>query len=399
MRIGRSIPPTAAPLKSTDLLRGVVGLFSSGNENTKELERKIKQHFRVNDAWSFCSGTAGLTIILLALKSLSERRRAVIPAYTCFSVPSAIIKAGLEITLCEIDPRTFDFDPHDLEEKVNEKTLCVIPNHLFGIPSNMDLVMRLCRERGVYVVEDAAQAMGGLYKRNKLGTIGDVGFFSLGRGKNITCGSGGIVITNSVEISAGIGRLYSELQRPGFLEMLKEFLQLLVMAVFLRPLLYWFPNGLPFLKLGETLFHKKFPIKRLSEMRAACLWNWPKRLEISNGARNAARDYFRTHIPLNQQPAIQDGVCYLRLPLILDSRLTRDRLYFCAQAKGLGLSRMYPTSIDEIAEIRENFVGQSYPGAKVIAERLLTIPTHPLVSDRDKQAICTLLRSAKFPII
>lgn len=55
----------------------------------------------------------------------------------------------------------------------------------------MDNLLRLCRERGTYVVEDAAQVMGGTYKGKKLGTLGDVGFFSLGRGKNITCGSGG----------------------------------------------------------------------------------------------------------------------------------------------------------------------------------------------------------------
>lgn len=122
----------------------------------------------------------------------------VIPAYTCFSVPSAVVKAGLDVALCDLDASTFDFDYRLLEAAVNEKTLCVIPSHLFGIPSEMDRVNAICREKGVYVVEDAAQAMRGPTK-GKLGTLGDVGFFSLGRGKNITCGSGGIIVTNSIQ--------------------------------------------------------------------------------------------------------------------------------------------------------------------------------------------------------
>ena len=78
---------------------------------------------------------------------------------------------------------------------MTDETLCVLAIHLFGIPANLDRIKKLCRKKDIFIVEDAAQAMGGEYKGGMLGTIGDVGFYSLGRGKNITCGSGGIIVT------------------------------------------------------------------------------------------------------------------------------------------------------------------------------------------------------------
>jgi perosamine synthetase len=392
MKIRRTLPPTAAPIGSMDLVQGFLGLLSGGKKYREKLEREIKEYFGVRNVWCVSSGKAALTLILLALKDLSKKKRVVIPAYTCFSVPSAIVKAGLEVALCDIDPVTFDFDPRSLEPSIDEETLCVVPNHLFGIPSNLDLIARLCRERGAYLVEDAAQAMGGMYKGKQLGTIGDAGFFSLGRGKNLTCGSGGIIVTNSSEIASAIERRYSELETPGFLETAKEFLQLLLMVIFIRPILYWFPEGLPFLKLGETLFYKEFPVRKLSEMKAGCLWNWPRRLETANRVRSATADYFRERLPYKKFP-VQPAICYLRLPVILDSRETRDRLYLYSRLKGLGFSRMYPTAINEIEEIKEMFDGETYPGAREVAEKLVTLPTHHWVGERDREAICALFRS------
>ena len=75
------------------------------------------------------------------------------------------------------------------------------PTHLFGIPSDVDRTRRICEEKGIFLVEDAAQAMGVEHGGRKLGTLGDVGFFSLGRGKNISCGSGGIILTSSADIA------------------------------------------------------------------------------------------------------------------------------------------------------------------------------------------------------
>jgi perosamine synthetase len=387
MKFRRTIPPTAAPMEAGDLLHGLAGMISP-KRFTKRLESEIKECFGVRHVFFVSSGKAALALILAALKGLSGKKQVVIPAYTCFSVPSAIVKAGLEIVLCDIDSTSFDFDHSMLGKVVGPDTLCVVSSHLFGIPSDVDRVNKLCRDREIFVVEDAAQAMGGKHNGKMLGTIGDIGFFSLGRGKNITCGSGGVIVTNSDTLAGAISRQYSGLPESSFIEDLKELMSFALMAVFIHPALYWFPEGLPFLKLGQTEFNPDFPMKKLSGMKAGLLRNWRERLERSGRVRAETAAYFHKRIGL--KAFWQDSVSYLRFPVVIDSREIRDEICSLSGIRGLGVSRMYPTAINEIEEIRKYFAGKSFPSASRVAEGLLALPTHQFLSEADKEGICKL---------
>jgi dTDP-4-amino-4,6-dideoxygalactose transaminase len=372
----------------------LIGVISP-DQAIERFEREIKEYFGVRYVFPVSSGKAALTLILEALQSLCPRREVIIPSYTCYSVPSAVMKAGLNLSLCDIDPKTFDLDLQKLEGTITEETLCVIPSHLFGIPSAMDEITRLARRNGAYVLEDAAQAMGGTDGRKKLGTIGDVGFFSFGRGKNVTCGSGGLIVTNSQSIAGAIAVRYANLPVPGILEMWKDFLEAALMTMFIHPQAYWFPAGLPFLKLGETVYYKDFPIKKLSGMKAGLLRQWQMRLDQSNGKRVAVSSELSRHIRC--PGAVKSEVPYLRFPLLVQSREIRDRLLIRSSEGGLGVGRMYPTSINEVPEIRSAFKDQCFPGASEVAERLLTLPTHPLVDEKDTEAVIALVKEAIRP--
>ena len=387
MRIRRTIPPTAAPVKLMDLAHGLIGLFYRG-KYLEKLEAEIKEYFKIRHVFCVSSGKAALTLILSALRDISEKRQVIIPAYTCFSVPSAIVKAGLEIVPCDINPETFDFNYADLDKALTNDTLCVVATHLFGIPADLERVGKLCRERKVFVVEDAAQAMGGHYKEKLLGTIGDVGFYSLGRGKNITCGSGGIIVTNDDTIAAALMKQYVELEEPLFNEDLKNFLQTVLMSLFVRPYLYWLPTGMPFLKLGQTFFYKDFPIAKLSSGKAALLQNWQERLTKANRIRTQTAIYFRERLLLKNTRMTH--IPYLRFPLLGDDRQMRDAIYALFRERGLGLSLMYPTPVNEIEELKEAFSGQAFPAAKQVAETLMALPTHSLLSETDKQTVCDI---------
>jgi len=117
MRIGRTLPPAAAPVKPADLWHGLRGLFAA-RPSTQAIEDQIREDFGVSHAFLVSSGTAALTITLMALKARalsegrSQRNDVVIPAYTCFSVPAAVVKAGLRPVLCDVEPTSFDFN-HD----------------------------------------------------------------------------------------------------------------------------------------------------------------------------------------------------------------------------------------------------------------------------------------------
>jgi len=390
-KIQRTVPPAAAPLRGADLWHGVAGIVSSAR-SLRAREDEIRRHFGVRHAFLVSSGTAALTLALTALKSRSPRTDVVIPAYTCFSVAAAVVTAGLRPVLVDIDPTTFDFDHALLARAVTPATLAVVSHHLFGIPSDVERLRALCHERGVAVVEDAAQAMGAEHDGRPLGTLGDVGIFSLGRGKNITCGAGGIIVTSDHRIAASIARYYRRLPAASAADMLKELARLVFMTVFIRPRLYWLPTALPFLRLGQTVYPRDIAIRRLSGMQAGLLRGWRSRLAQSNHARSeTAIDLSRRlRLPLPHGPRP-----YLRLPLLAATAAERDRMVTRSHERGLGLSVAYPTPINEIPDLRAIFNGARFPSARRVADSLLTLPTHHWLSEADKRAIVRLCQEAR----
>jgi dTDP-4-amino-4,6-dideoxygalactose transaminase len=395
MKIGRTVPPAAAPIALNDLWHGALGIVFP-ERSIRRLEEQLRRHFGVRHVFLVSSGTAALTLTLKALKTLSRssalsssassgRNEVVIPAYTCFSVPAAVLKAGLRPVLCDINPATFDFDHALLERTLNANTLCVVAHHLFGIPSDIERIRVLCRARDIFVVEDAAQAMGVESNGRSLGTLGDAGIFSLGRGKQITCGSGGVIATNSDPIADAVGRAYRELVATGLGETLREFVLIVLMAVFIRPRLYWLPAALPFLRLGQTIFPKDVALRRFSGMKAGILHEWRARLSASNRIRSSAAADFGRRLSIGVASGLPHP--YLRLPIFAATQAERARIYFRSQREGLGLSVAYPTPINEIPEICVAFNGQRFPSARRVADHLLTIPLHQWLSETDKQAI------------
>lgn len=392
MRIGRTLPPAAAPLAWDDLWHGAAGLLSP-ERSLSTLRDEIRREFGVRHVFLVSSGTAALAVALLSLRSLSSRTEVVLPAYTCFSVPAAVRKAGLRPALCDIEPTTFDFDHALLEQALGMQTLAVVVHHLFGVPSDVERTRALCRSRGVFVVEDAAQAMGVESSGVRLGTLGDVGIFSLGRGKNITCGAGGVIVTNFDPIAAVIARQCRRLESCPVGEMLKDFVKLALMGVFIRPRLYWIPAALPFLRLGQTLFPKEIPLRRLCGMKAGLLHAWRSRLSQSNRIRSESARYFNGRLALGPRPA-PAAHPYLRLPVLATSPEQRKRILRRSQERGLGLSVAYPTPINEIPELKAAFGGARFPSARKVADRLLTIPTHQWLSEKDKRAIADCVAAA-----
>ena len=171
--------------------------------------------------------------------------------------------------------------------------------------------------------------------------------------------------------------------------MMKEYISLVFMKIFIQPTFFWFPAGLPFLKLGDTFFYKDFPMKRFSKLKGGWMRKWRERLEQSNQDRTENASYFNKCLHVNTPGG--NRIPYLRLPIVVESVEKRDRIYAISRERGLGLSIMYPTAINEIGEIRANFYGQEFPFAREVAERILTVPVHPLLSDRDKIAITELI--------
>ena len=140
------------------------------------------------------SGTAALRAGLAAL-GVGCGDEVIVPSLTFIATINAVVVSGAVPIFAEIDD-TLGLDPADVAAKITSRTACIIPVHLDNGACDMDPLMQVARQHGVPVLEDAAQAMGMRYKDRPLGTIGDLGAFSLQLEKNVTSGEGGLLLTN-----------------------------------------------------------------------------------------------------------------------------------------------------------------------------------------------------------
>jgi dTDP-4-amino-4,6-dideoxygalactose transaminase len=213
-----------------------------------------------------------------------------------------------------------------------------------------------------------------------------VAFFSLGRGKNITCGSGGIIITSEKDIADSIRKDYAGLEEVPMIEYIKNLVEIVFMMIFLRPELYWLPKILPFLKLGETRFYRTFPVRKLTGFQAGLLYDWRQKLETLNRSRSGNATRYIESLELSNGLLIYaNGLPYNRFPIYLGGKASKDEL--CKLGNRIGISPMYPFPIHRIQEIQENLDHRNFGGAETISDTLVTLPTHILLNEKDKMMI------------
>lgn len=391
-RIGRTLPPAAAPLHVMDIVAGGVGLFR-GSEAVKNFENELEEYYSVRNCYAVSSGKAALFLILQALRELSPGRDEVlIPAYTCYSVPSAIVRAGLKVQLCDLAEGSVDFDFDSLKGHLeNPRLLCVISTHLFGLPADVERIKTLIKHRDIFIVEDAAQAMGGEWNSKKMGTLGDVGLFSMGRGKAFSTVEGGIILTDNELIGRAIKKRLDSIGGYTLSDYLKLFLYAVALAILINPRIYWLPKMLPFLKLGETRFDSSFPIMKLSPFQAGLTRGWRRRIaDLKSARQQNAKKYVMHGMPM--PCAISAIPDMIRFPVLMADADAKRSILRDSENAGLGIADGYPDSINNIKELQALFKGKEYPAAKDVAERIVSLPLHPFVTDDDIKNISSVLR-------
>ena len=166
-----------------------------GPSKADQLEEAFARHMGVRHAVAVTSGTAALVSGLIGI-GVGPGDEVIVPAYTWIASPLAVAAVGAVPVLAEVDD-TLTLDPEDVRRKISPFTKAIMPVHMRGLPAHMDALMEVARSNDLFVVEDTAQADGASYHGQRLGSIGDVGCFSLQFNKIITCGEGGMVITDS----------------------------------------------------------------------------------------------------------------------------------------------------------------------------------------------------------
>lgn len=391
----RSIPPTGTQIRFKEIFSSFFCSFDR-DRSSEKFKRELCEYFQVRNCFLVSSGRAALTLILRALKKNRDKNEVIIPAYTCFSVPSAIAKAGLKISLCDISTKTLNLDPEKLFSLINKNTLAVLPVYHFGLSHDISEIVNLCRKQDIYIIEDVAQGMGAKFQNKYLGTFGDLSFFSLGRGKNITTVEGGIILCHEEEISLLLQEELLNLEKNiGF----EYFLKMFLYKIFIHPYLYWLPEKIPSLEIGVSKFSLEFDLSSLSEYQAQLgiylLW----RLEEINSIRiknaqyliRALKDWDKVSL-LSSSPEAYS--VYLRLPILFKDSNERKKVYHSLRSKNLGVSKMYPTSLDKIPGI-ENYLVPNHLdlfNSDFVEKNILTLPTHQFLRQADLDKIIQATR-------
>ena len=176
------------------------GYISSGGSFVTEFENKFAKKVKRKYGISVSNGTAA---IQLAFESLNLKKgdEVILPSFTIISCILPIIRAGLTPVLVDSDFKTWNMDVNQVEKKITSKTKAIIAPHIYGLPIDMDPLLKIAKKKKIKIIEDAAEVLGLKYKNKACGSFGDVSTFSFYANKHITTGEGGMIVTNSKEIA------------------------------------------------------------------------------------------------------------------------------------------------------------------------------------------------------
>ena len=164
----------------------------------KELEQEICNTFGCTHAQLTSSGTAALTTAMAAL-GIGHGDEVIMPTFTFVASFEAVLSVGATPVLVDVD-ETLTLSPEAVKDAITPNTKCVMPVHMCGSMADLDALKNICEQHDLVLLEDACQSIGASYKGKMLGTIGDAGTFSFDFVKTITCGEGGVVMTNKEDV-------------------------------------------------------------------------------------------------------------------------------------------------------------------------------------------------------
>ncbi len=347
----------------------------------------------------YASGTAALAAAIIAAMKLKSIKSAevILPAYGCPDLVSAVEFAGARPVLVDIEADRPWLDLAQLASAITGNTAAIVAVNLFGISERWPQLRKLAEKNEVILIEDSAQYFPGGEEQQDW--QGDLVVLSFGRGKPVSLLGGGAVLAKKTS-------LFMLLPKPQniaatFSQCLLFGLKARLYNAMISPNLYWLPQVMPFLHLGETRYHKLSAIDVMDQVRLELLTCNIARYQsdVEATARcekiSSMLDSFGSSSDrINNLPRVcESGLSrrLLRYPLLLEA-VSRDRVYQKLKQAGLGASIMYPASLPKVAGMKHILdEKQRFPNAEVFASRILTLPTHMYVSEKNIEKIKAIL--------
>jgi perosamine synthetase len=206
------IPLSAPDIRETDIAAVVEVLRQprlSLGARQEEFESAVADYVGVSRAVAVNSGTSGLHIVLHAL-GIGPGDEVILPSFSFIAPANAVRYRGATPVFVEIDPETLTLDPECVEKAITPRTRAIVAIHTFGYPAEMTALQAIARASGIFLVEDACEALGAEYEGRKAGSFGDAAVFAFYPNKQITTGEGGMVVTDSASLAARLRSLRNQ---------------------------------------------------------------------------------------------------------------------------------------------------------------------------------------------
>lgn len=340
------------------------GWWTTGPEVTRFEEEVCRYLGTGLHAVALNSCTAGLFLALEAL-GIGPGDEVIVPTWTFAATAQVVEWTGARAVLCDIDPATLNIDPERAARCVRPATRAVIPVHMAGRPCEMDPLSELARRHGLHVVEDAAHAMGTRYQGKKVGSFGSLAVFSFYATKNLACGEGGMVVTRDGDLAAAIRRLsYFGIDKEAWRR---------------------HPERAPwYYEVVENGYKAN-----MDSLHAALGRVQLARLEKMNARRREIAALYRDRLQgvgfFADDP--DDGHSYHLFAVRLPGHVRRDAFMAELRSRGIG-SGVHYVPLHRHPHWAAGCDAAAFPGAESIAERTVSLPLYPDLTDAQVEFIC-----------
>jgi len=327
-----------------------------GGKEVEEFEKEVARFCGVKYAIGVNSGTDALFLSLKAL-SVGSGDEVITTPFTFIATAGVIANCGARPVFVDIDPETFNIDHSKIERAITKKTKAILPVHLFGQMADMGEIMKIARKYKLYVVEDAAQAIGAEYEKKKAGTMGDLGCFSFFPSKNLGAyGDGGMIVTNNAKLAEKVRLLKNHGSSPK-----EKYLNLII---------------------GTN--------SRLDALQAAILS--VKLRHLSKWSRERARkaDYYSKNLKNVGDvivPKIDSGRTHIFHQYTIKTKF-RDKLQKYLKEKGIPTMVYYPLSLHLQPAFKHlKHKKSDFPETEKTTEKVLSLPIYPELKRKDQDYI------------
>jgi len=370
--------PLAKATITAEEFKAVEEVLKSGwlttGAKVKEFEENMQQYLGVKKAIGLTSCTGGLHIALAAL-GIGPGDEVLVPTYTFVATAHVVEWVGATPIMVDSEKDTFNIDPVAIEKAITPKTKAIIPVHFAGHACDMGAIMQIAKKHKLYVIEDAAHAIGTEYGGQKIGNFGDVTVFSFYVTKTITTAEGGMAVTNNEELG-------KKLKRFGYFGVDKD-----AFNRYSEKGTWYYEVIEPGYKYNMDNIQGTMGVEQLKKVEAFIA----KRRELAQHYSKLLKEVAGIIIPTEKSYTRH---AYHLYPLLLNTdKVSRDEFIAKLKEYNIGTSvHFIPLHLHPFYQQKYNFQKGDFPTAEWLFEREVSLPMYPGMTLQDVEYVVNVIK-------